>query len=127
MVGMLSTIVPNQPACLHTPLALKQERGKETMGIRLRAPSSTTCLWHLQQCTAHKTSPTWRKGFLFTVGQAYAEPRPCGKLGVCDPSKGSLALRRQAYHLPRLTRNAAAKRIEQSFFSPFFLLAARLA
>ena len=43
-VGMLSMIIPNQPARLHTPLALKQEREKETKGDTIARPVVTPAL-----------------------------------------------------------------------------------
>ena len=78
MVGMLSTIVPNQPACLHTPLALKKERGKKTMWDTIARPvvnyvSLTPATMHCSQDQAHL------EGRLLDHRQAYAEPRPCGK------------------------------------------------
>ena len=116
MVGMLSTIVPNQPACLHTPLALKKERGKKTMGDTIARPvvnyvSLTPATMHCSQ-----DQPTCREGFLIT-GRLTRNPDLVGKLGVCDPSGASLTPYDQGNNLPRLTRNTAAKR---SLSSPFF-------
>ena len=75
---MLSTIVPNQPACLHTPLALKQEREKETNGDTIARPvvdyvSPTPATMHCSEDQAHLEE------MLLDGGKAYEEPRPCGK------------------------------------------------
>ena len=97
-----------QPACLsaHAPRveagARERDNGDTIARPVVNYVSLAPATMHCSQDQPHLEER------LLVHRQAYAEPRPCGKLGVCGPSKASLTPRRQAYHLPRLTRKAAA-------------------
>ncbi len=122
MVGMLSTV-----ACLsaHAPRVEAEARERDN-GDTIARPvvnyvSLTPATRHCSQDQPHLEERLLdhRKARLARNADL------AGKLGVCDPSKASLTPRRRAYHLPRLTRNAAAKRNEICFFSRHFFFSSQ--